>query len=394
MKSSSLFPGIALAWALAMPTPQSDAAERRPEPQAEWLVYIGTYTGPKSKGIYLSRLNADTGALTPAELAVETPSPSFLALHPSGRFLYAANEVGRFQDQPTGAISAFAIARGTGRLQLLNQQPSGGAGPCHLVVDRAGRNVLVANYGGGNVAALPLEKDGRLKPASAVIQHTGSSVNPQRQKEPHAHSINLDPANRFAYAADLGLDRVLIYRFDSAGGSLVAAQPPFVRVKPGAGPRHFAFHPNGRFAYVINELDCTVTAFRCDPKTGELKTAQTISTLPPGETHQPGFSTAEVQVHPSGKFLYGSNRGHDTIAVFAIDQKTGTLTPVENEPTQGKTPRNFGIDPTGSFLLAANQSSDTIVVFRIDPKSGALEPTGAKIEAPSPVCIKFLRPGG
>jgi 6-phosphogluconolactonase len=354
------------------------------------LVYVGTYTGAKSKGIYLFALDPHTGALTPRGLAAETVSPSFLALHPRGRFLYAANEVGSFAGKPGGAVSAFAIDAASGKLALLNQQSSGGGGPCHLVVDRAGRNVLVANYGGGSVAVLPVGKDGALGALSATMQHAGSSVNPQRQKEPHAHSINLDPANRFALAADLGLDKVLIYRFDPRKGTLQPNDPPFASLKPGAGPRHFAFHPKGRYAYVINELDSTITAFAYDKKRGVLDRLQSVSTLPTGFAQ--ASYTAEVQVHPSGKFLYGSNRGHDSIAVFAIDSKTGKLRPVEQEPTQGKTPRNFGIDPSGSFLLAANQNSDTIVVFRIDPQSGALAPTGQTVETPVPVCVKFLRP--
>jgi 6-phosphogluconolactonase len=222
------------------------------------------------------------------------------------------------------------------------------------------------------------------------VQHTGSSVNPQRQKEPHAHSINLDPANRFAFVADLGLDKVMVYRFDSAKGTLVANDPPGAAVKAGAGPRHFAFHPTGRFAYVINEMHCTVTAFQYDAKHGELKELQTISTLPAGESVQPSYSTAEVQVHPSGQFLYGSNRGHDSIAVFGLDSETGHLTAMAHVPTQGKVPRNFGIDPTGTFLLAANQSSDNVVVFRIDRQTGNLTPTGKVAEVGSPVCVKFV----
>jgi 6-phosphogluconolactonase len=354
----------------------------------EMLVYFGTYTGAKSKGIYVSRLDLQTGKLTPAELAAETKSPSFLAIHPSRRFLYAVGEVADFGGKRAGSVAAFSIDRQTGQLTLLNQQSSGGDGPCHLVVDKAGKNVLVANYGGGSVAALPVGDDGKLAEASAFIQHTGSSVNPSRQKEPHAHSINLDAANRFAAAADLGLDKVLIYKFDPAKGTLVANDPPAASVKPGSGPRHFAFHPSGLYAYVINEILCNVTAFAYDAGRGVLSEIQTISTLP-GEV-QRGYSTAEVQVHPSGKFLYGSNRGHDTIAVFSIDEKSGKLTAVENESTQGKIPRNFGIDPTGQYLLAANQNSDTVVVFRIDAATGALNPTGQTLPVPAPVCVKFL----
>jgi 6-phosphogluconolactonase len=273
----------------------------------------------------------------------------------------------------------------------LNQQSSVGSGPAHLIVDTSGRDVLVANYGGGSVAVLPIETDGRLKPYSAFVQHTGSGVDPQRQKGPHAHSVNVDPENRFAYVADLGLDKVLIYRFDAGKGSLVANDPPFAPLKPGAGPRHFAFHPKGRFAYVINEMDLTITAFSHDAARGALKELQTVSTLPPGQSMQPGYSTAEVQVHPSGRFLYGSNRGHNSITVFAIDEKAGTLTYVENQPTQGDTPRGFGVEPGGAYLLAGNQKSDSVVVFRIDQKTGRLTPTGHKVEVGAPVCVKFVR---
>jgi 6-phosphogluconolactonase len=357
----------------------------------EYLVYIGTYTGPKSKGIYVSRLNTSTGKLSPAELAAEIVSPSFLALHPTGRFLYSVNEVSQFGGKPAGAVTAFSVNRATGKLQMLNQQSSVGTGPCHIVVDSTGKNALVANYGGGSVAVLPIKADGSLGESTSFVQHQGSSVNASRQKEPHAHSINVDAGNRFAAVADLGLDKVLVYRFDSAKGTLAPNDPPHASVKSGAGPRHFAFHPAGKFAYVINELDCTVTAFHYDAQRGVLGELQTISTLPPGESVQRGYSTAEVQVHPSGRFLYGSNRGHDTIAAYSIDALTGKLTYVENESTQGKIPRNFGLDPSGGFLLAENQGSDSIVVFRIDAATGALTATGQKLEVPSPVCVKFLR---
>jgi 6-phosphogluconolactonase len=350
------------------------------------LVYIGTYTGAKSKGIYLSRLDLSTGKLSAPELAAETPSPSFLAIHPNHRLLYAVSEI---SGQTSGAVAAFSIDAKTGKLTALNKQSSVGAGPCYLVVDKAGKNVLVANYTGGSIAALPLQSDGQLGATSAFIQHVGSSVTP-RQKEPHAHSINLDQANRFAIVADLGLDKLLVYKFDAGKGTLVPNDPPSTSIKPGSGPRHFAFHTSGRFAYVINEISCTVTALSYDAERGELKEIQTISTLPPQEAVKSGYSTAEVQVHPSGKFLYGSNRGHHTIAVFGIDEKSGQLTHVENQSTQGRTPRNFAIDPTGAYLLAENQDTGTIVVFRIDAKTGRLTPTGQSIEVPSPVCVKFL----
>ena len=299
--------------------------------------------------------------------------------------------MGKFDGKESGSVSAFSIDAKSGTLTLLNQESSVGTGPAHLIVDTTGRNVLVANYGGGSVAALPIGTDGKLKPSTAFVQHTGSSVNPQRQNRPHAHSINVDPGNRFAYVADLGLDKVLIYRFDAATGTLVANDPPFAQVKPGAGPRHFAFHPKGRFAYVINEIDLTVTAFASDAAKGALTEVQTVSSLPPGESVQTGYSTAEVQVHPSGRFLYGSNRGHNSLSVFAIDEKTGRLTYVENVPTQGSTPRGFGIDPTGAFLLAGNQRSDSVVVFRIDQKTGRLTPTGQTLTIGSPVCVKFVQ---
>jgi 6-phosphogluconolactonase len=358
----------------------------------ELLVYIGTYTGEKSRGIHVSRLNLSSGELTPPEVAAETQNPSFLAVHPTGNYLYAVNEVSTFDGQPGGSVSGFAVDRRTGRLTLLNQRSSRGSGPAHLVVDRQGRNVLVANYGGGSVAVLPIGSDGRLAPASAFVQHEGSSVHPKRQTRPYAHSINVDPDNRFAYAADLGLDKILIYRFDPAAGSLAPADPPFAAVRPGSGPRHLAFHPTGRFAYVINELLLTVTAFGRDAAAGALKEIETVSTLPPGQQPQDGYSTAEVQVHPSGRFLYGSNRGHDSITVFAVDEKSGRLTFVQNEPTQGSTPRGFGIDPTGQFLLAGNQRSDTIVVFRIDPQTGRLSAVGRPIQVGSPVSVQFVEP--
>lgn len=356
--------------------------------KGEYLVYIGTYTGPKSKGIYAYQFNVATGQLTAFGLAAEIANPSFLAVHPNRRFLYAVSEVANYEGQNSGAVSAFGIDPRTGKLTFLNEVSSRGGDPCYVVVDKTGKSLLVANYGGGSVAALPVLGDGRLGEASAFVQHAGSSVNPERQQGPHAHSINLSPDNRFAIAADLGLDQLLVYRFDPTKGSLAANNPAFTKVNPGAGPRHFAFHPGGRFAYVINEMQSTVSAFSYDAAGGVLRELQTIATLPKGFTGD--NTTAKVQVHPTGKFLYGSNRGHDSIAVFAIDAARGTLTPIEHVSTQGKTPRNFGIDPTGSYLLAANQDSDNIAVFRIDPKTGRLTPTGLVLKVPSPVCVKFV----
>jgi 6-phosphogluconolactonase len=356
------------------------------------LVYVGTYTGPKSQGIYAYRLDLASGKCAPLGLAAAVKSPSFLAVHPDRKHLYSVNEIDELDGKPTGGVSAFAIDTSTGKLTLLNQQSSRGAGPCHLVVDRTGKTVLVANYGGGSVAALPLESDGSLRPAASFIQHAGHSVTPSRQAGPHAHSINVDLNNRFAMAADLGLDQVLVYKLDPAAGKLTPNDPPAASVKPGSGPRHFAFHPGGKNAYVINEILCTATAFAYDPARGVLTELQTINTLPDGVSLKPEFSTAEIQVHPSGKFVYGSNRGHDSITVFAVDEPSGTLRFVENQSTQGKTPRGFGIDPSGKFLLAGNQDSHTVVVFRIDPTTGKLSATGQQLEVGSPVCVKFVMP--
>lgn len=359
-----------------------------------YWVYVGTYSGgARDRGIFLIDLDARTGKLGEPRLAAASPDPSFLAIHPSRQFLYAVNESGTIQGHRDGGVSAFSIDPATGALELLNQQLSAGSGPCHLVVDRQGKNVLVANYGSGSVGCLPIEQTGRLRPASTTIQHRGRGADPGRQTGPHAHSINLDAANRIAVAADLGLDRVLIYDFDPANGRLAPHEPPFAKVAPASGPRHFAFHPEGRFGYVINEMANTVTAFAYDADAGTLTEIQTISTLP---ANFRGTSyTAEVQVHPTGRFLYGSNRGHDSIAVFAIDPTTGKLTLAGITPTQGKNPRNFAIDPTGAWLLAENQDSDSIVVFRIDPQSGTLAPTGQTVKVPKPVCIKMMpRPAG
>ena len=383
MKSRALLP-----LALMLPIASLIPSESYAASPKEAYVFVGTYTGAKSKGIYLHRLNLESGALSEAQLVAETPSPSFLAIHPSQRFLYAANEVGTFNNKPSGAVTAFSIDPKSGQLTQLNQQASEGSGPCHLVVDRTGRNVLVANYGAGSVAVLPTQLDGRLSPASAAIQHKGSSANPQRQEAPHAHSINLDASNQFAVVADLGLDQVLVYKFEPVKGSLVPNSPAFTALKPGAGPRHFSFHPSGKFGYVINELHSSVTSFSYNANQGTLTELQTLSTIP-GPV-PPGNSTAEVQVHPSGKFLYGSNRGHNSIAIYQIDPAKGTLSHVGNESTRGKTPRNFGIDPSGKFLLAANQDSDSISVFAIHPSSGKLSPIGEPIPSPMPVCIKFL----
>ena len=347
-------------------------------------VYFGTYTGGDggSQGIYRSVLDPETGVITAPMLVAETKNPSFLEIHPNGRFLYAVSESGG-----AGSVSAYAIDGETGGLAFLNKQSSRGSGPCHVNVDHAGRNVLVANYGSGSAAVIPIRPDGSLAEPSGFAQHSGSSVNAGRQQGPHAHSINVSPDDRFVFVADLGIDKVMIYRLDVETGTIVANRPAFVELKAGAGPRHFAFHPDGQRAYVINELDCTITAFAYDAATGALTETQTVPTLPEGFD---GRNTcAEVRVHPSGMLLYGSNRGHDSIVVYRIDAAGGALTFVEHEMAGIKTPRNFNIDPTGAFCLVANQGSDSIVVFRIDGSTGSLEPTGNKIAVGRPVCIRF-----
>jgi len=347
------------------------------------LVYFGTYTDGKSKGIYVSSLDT-SGRLTEPELAVETVNPSFLAIHPTGRFLYAVNEIVDLEGEATGSASAFAIESASGRLRFLNRSSSRGPGPCYLSLDRTGRHLLVANYNGGSVAVLPVGRDGALGPATASVQHRGSDA-------PHAHSIDVDAANRFALAADLGLDRVFVYRFDPLRGVLAANDPSFVSLEPGAGPRHVALHPSGRFAYVLNELSMTLTAMLYHADRGALTALQTVSSLPDSVAVADDYDGAEVLVHPGGRFLYASNRGHDTIAVFAIDESKGTLRLLEHVSTGGKTPRGFGIDPTGAYLLAANQDSHSIVVFRVDPGTGRLTPTGQTVEVPSPVAVAFVR---
>lgn len=352
------------------------------------IVYVGTYTQRGSEGIYVYAFDPSTGGLSPLGVATGVVNPSFLVAAPSQRYLYATNEVSAVDDMPGGAVTAFEVQEGTGLLRWLNQQPSHGAAPCHLSVDQTEQVVLVANYNGGNVAALPIESNGRLAPASDVVQHSGSSAHPSRQQGPHAHSITVDPANRLAFAADLGIDKLLVYRLDLERGRLVPHDVPSVPVRAGAGPRHFAFHPEGNYAYLINELDSTVTAFGYDVDQGRLDTLQTVSTLPQGFEGE--NTCADLHLSACGRFLYGSNRGHDSIAAFRIDKATGQLSGIGHTPTGGRTPRNFGIDPSGRYLLAANQDSDTIVSFRVDGRTGELEATGAITRVPMPVCVLFV----
>jgi 6-phosphogluconolactonase len=364
----------------------------RPSVQAETPMlrtYLGTYTRGTSQGIYTGELKLEgpqAGELSGTKLAATAVNPSFVAVHPNQQFLYAVGEIDDAGAGKGGGVTAFAIQPG-GTLKQLNQQSSGGAGPCHLVVDATGKNVLVANYGGGSAACLPIRDDGTLGEATSFVQHQGSSVNPQRQEKPHAHSVNLDPANRFAIVADLGLDKLLVYKFDAEKGTLTPNDPPYVELPAGGGPRHFAFHPNGKFAFANNEMASSVTALSYDPARGAFTVLETLSTLP--KDFSGNNSTAETRVHPNGKFLYVSNRGHDSIAIFSIDPSTGRLKALGHESTRGKTPRNFNLDPSGNYLLAANQDSDNVVVFRVDPKTGLLT-AGEEIKVGSPCCVRFL----
>lgn len=342
--------------------------------------YLGTYTGPQSKGIYRGTLDSATGQLGPLELVAEAKNPSFVALSPNGQFLYAALEDGG------GAVAAWKIGA-DGKLTELNRQSSGGGGACHVWVDATGKSVLVANYGGGSIAALPVKEDGSLGERSAFVQHKGSGPDKGRQKEPHAHSIYTSPDNRLVYACDLGTDEVNIYKLDAAKGTLTPNEVPFGKVPPGAGPRHLAFHPKANFAYVINEMGLSVTAFTRDPQTGALTEIQTINTLPEGAPTK-GASTAEIFVHPSGQFLYGSTRGHDSLTVYKI-AADGKLTWLQNI-TSPAVPRGFDLSPDGKWLICGGQSSNSIAVFKIRD-DGTLEPTEQKANVGAPVCVLFKK---
>ncbi|MCS7166067.1 MAG: lactonase family protein [Gemmatales bacterium] len=356
------------------------------EAKRYWL-YVGTYTHGKSKGIYFYEWSVE-GRLKGLGLAAQATNPSFLAVHPSHKYLYAVGEVTTYNGKRTGSVSAFALDPKTGRLTLINQQASGGGAPCHLIVDHLGNHVLVANYTGGTVAVLPIGVNGELREASCIIQHQGKSVNPSRQEAPHPHSVNLDPDGHYAFVADLGLDRIFIYTYDAKRGHLSPHEIPYASVAPGSGPRHFTFHPSGRFAYVINELANTVTAFVWDSKKGQLTEIQTVSTLP--KDFQGTSYTAEILVHPGGEWLFGSNRGHDSISVFRIDKQSGKLELVSHATKGIRWPRNFNIDPSGRFVLVASERADNLVIFELDYKNGVLTPVSVESDVPTPVCLKFV----
>jgi 6-phosphogluconolactonase len=353
------------------------------------LVYVGTYTKTTSKGIYVGRFDPETGKLGELALASEAVNPSFLALSPDRRYLYAISEGAgvTYNGKPSGSVNAYSINPASGLLGAINTAASGGRGPCHVSVTPDGKNVLVANYSSGTVAILPVRMDGGIDGPTSVDQHEGKSIHPSRQKGPYAHSITPTADGRFAFAADLGTDQVYIYKVDSTTHTLTAANPASVLLEPGSGPRHLALSPDGKRAYVINELANTLTTFVVDVATRALKVLQVVPTLPSDFTGK--NTTAEVVVHPSGNFVYGSNRGHDSIAVFKADPATGALTAVEHVSTQGRTPRNFSIDPSGRWLIAANQDGDSLVVFAVDQTSGRLTPTGQTVTVGMPVCVKF-----
>jgi 6-phosphogluconolactonase len=349
---------------------------------ADMFVYFGSHSSRPGAGFSLAHFDTDTGILTKPEFLLEAKEPAYFIIHPDGRLLYTCNS------GAPGGVSAYAIEPHTGRLTLLNRVLAGGVDTSYLSLDRTAHYVLAANYDGGNIAVFALKTDGTIGDYTAFVQHTGRSTNPQRQTHAYAHSIITDPSNRFVFVADLGVDKLFVYRFAEKNGSLTPNTPAFVSIAPGSGPRHVKFHPNGRWVYLINEIASTVVAFNWDAANGTLAEFQTISTLPAGFT---GTSAcAELEVHPNGKFLYGSNRGHDSLAVFAIDAVTGRLTPVEHVPSGGKTPRNFAFDPTAHWIICTNHGSDNAVVFRVNENTGRLTRTGDPVSVPGPFCERFL----
>ncbi len=350
--------------------------------------YVGTYTGGESKGIYHCSFDPARGSIKVLGATGDITNPSFLAADPRGRYLFAVSETSEFEGKPGGSVHAFAVDRDSGRLRHLNVQPSHGADPAHLSIDKLGRFVLVANYTGGNVCAFPVREDGHLDRLVANVQHVGKGLNPKRQERPHAHSVVLDHANRRAFSADLGIDRVMVYTFDPDSGGLAPAEQPEVVMAPGAGPRHLDFSPDANMLYVINELNSTVTVLSYNNATGSLAEVHTVSALP--SSFKGENTCADIHAHPSGRFVYASNRGHDSIAAFAVERSSGKIKTVQHQSTLGKSPRNFAIDPTGQFLLAANQRSNSIVVMRINQNDGTLAPARDNASIPSPVCIRFI----
>jgi 6-phosphogluconolactonase len=384
------FLAVSMAGLVGLARGSEGRAAREEEQMDGDLLYVGTYTeGGRTDGIHLIRMDRRSGKLRRVATVDAGANPSFLAVHPNGRVLYAVNELEKYNGNASGAVSAFTIARDTGALTRRDQQPSEGGAPCYVSVDRSGRVVLVANYVGGSVAILPVQADGSLAPATQVVQHTGSGPNAERQTAAHAHCIVADPSNRFVLAADLGADRVFVYALDVESQSLRHVEGGDAVMRSGAGPRHIAFHPTLPVVFVANELDSTVATLRFDSVRGTLSPLSTHSTLPSRwtGTNYP----ADIHVAPSGRTLYVSNRGHNSIAVFSVAESTGALALEQVVPTDGDWPRNFSLDPSGRWLLVANQRSGSIVVFARDQKSGRLTPTHERIAVPSPVCLRFRK---
>ena len=358
-----------------------------PKPPETVRVYFGTSAKQEQRGIYMATLDMQTGCLSDAIRVSKAERPGFIAIHPDGKHLYATGAGADFEGRSPGAVSAFQIMEPSGMLADINTQPSGGTGPCHVSIDPSGKNLLVANYRGASCSVLPIQSDGSLAPPSSTRQHSGSSIDPARQTSAFVHSINTSPDGCFAIVADLGIDKLVVYRFDADAGILEPNDPPFTATEPGGGPRHLAFHPSGNFAYANLEMGNRVSAFTYDAQRGILAEIQTLDTLPEGFAGE--NTTAEIATSADGRFLYVSNRGHDSIAIFGIDAKTGRLTALGHESVHGQIPRNFRIDPTGTYLLAANQKTGNVAVFRIDRETGQLEFTGSEIEVPSPICVRF-----
>ncbi len=345
------------------------------------IMYVGTYSIRGSEGIYVFEFDRKAGTMQPLQSVSNAKSPSFLAIHPSGKYLYSVNEAA----DKLGGVSSYAIDKTTGKLQFMNGQSSLGGSPCYISIDQTGKTAFVANYGGGSLAVLPINTDGTLKAASDSVQDVGSGPNTKRQEKAHVHSATISPDNRFVYVADLSTDKLNIFETDVKTSTVKPASMPFASVKPGSGPRHSAFHPNGKYAYLVEELTSTVAVFSRNTKTGALTMIEdNVKTLPAGFTGE--NTSADIHVDPSGKFLYQSNRGANTLAIFAIGND-GKLTKVGDQPTEGKTPRNFLIDPKGDFVFVAHQDSDNITIFKRDQKTGKLTYTGQSVKVPAPVCV-------
>ena len=354
------------------------------------ILYVGTYSERGSQGLYVLEFNRATGTLSERQTVEDKASPTFLTIHPNGKYLYAVYREGQDAQDQQGTVAAFAIHPTDGTLRKINEQPSLGADPCHVSVDPEGAFAYVSNYNGGNLSVYPLAADGQLASASDMVQHTGKSVDPERQQKPYMHSIIPNASGDLLYASDLGTDKIMMYRPDRSSGKLTPAQPPYAASTEGAGPRHFALHPSGRWAFSVEELSSTIAAYRVDEKTGDLRPAGRVPTLPEGVSNKDN-TTADIHVSPDGKFVYASNRGHDSLVIYAVDEATGTLTYVGHEPSHGARPRNFCLDDQGEFVFVANRNTDNVVVFKRDATSGRLTYTGNEIKVPAAVCIQQLR---